>query len=199
MVSPRRSGYYALAWYPIPYCPHPLLFSSPFRPPHYSKGSCWHSAARLITLNHCSSLTNTRYSTVIPDSGLFPRPGRVHQLSPLFPSTLDLTYNPTLFPSRRGESLRELQDRGDLFVEAWTGRMEGEGVKAVVIFAHAASVIALGRAVSARFPFASCYHNDGSSYQRLVHVIALHRERSSCRHFGLQCVMILDELRTMQC
>lgn len=59
-------------------------------------------------------------------------------------------YTPTVYPSRRGESLKDLQDRADLFVETWTSRVEElyPEARAVVIFAHAASVIALGRAVS---------------------------------------------------
>lgn len=91
------------------------------------------------------------YSTVNPDTGLHPRPSTVSHLSRHFPpSSLDLEYQPTVFPSRKGESLKDLQDRADLFVETWTSRVEDvyPKVKAVVIFAHAASVIALGRAVS---------------------------------------------------
>lgn len=91
------------------------------------------------------------YSTVNPDTGLHPRPSSVSRLTQYFtPSSLDVTYTPTLYPSRRGESLKDLQDRADLFVEAWTARVEElyPEAKAVVIFAHAASVIALGRAVS---------------------------------------------------
>jgi len=63
-------------------------------------------------------------------------------------------YGPTVFPSRRGESLKDLQNRADLFVEAWTSRVEDQyqDVKCVVIFAHAASVIALGRAVGHPLP-----------------------------------------------
>jgi broad specificity phosphatase PhoE len=67
----------------------------------------------------------------------------------LFPDRIDEAYTSTLFPSRRGETLRDLQDRADLFVEAWTSRAEDMGLRTVVVFAHAASVIALGRAVSA--------------------------------------------------
>jgi hypothetical protein len=88
---------------------------------------------------------------VNPDTGLHPRPSSVSHLARYFPnSSLDMGYTPTVFPSRKGESLKDLQDRADLFIETWTSRVEREypGVKAVVIFAHAASVIALGRAVS---------------------------------------------------
>ena len=84
-----------------------------------------------------------------PNTGLHPRPGPSESLAPLFPNNaIDITYSPTLYPSRRGESLRGLQDRSDLFVEAWTSRIEASGVKCVVVFAHAASVIAMGRSVS---------------------------------------------------
>lgn len=89
-----------------------------------------------------------------PDTGLHPRPAGPEHLAPLFPpSSIDTSYTSTLFPSRRGETLKELQDRADLFIEAWTGRVEEMGVKSVVIFAHAASVIALGRAVSNKLSF----------------------------------------------
>jgi transcription factor C subunit 7 len=109
------------------------------------------TAARLnvpVSLDHG---VGEWYSTVNPDTGLHPRPSSVSHLSRHFPSSsLDLEYTPTVFPSRKGESLKDLQDRADLFVEAWTSRVEDlyPDVKAVVIFAHAASVIALGRAVS---------------------------------------------------
>jgi transcription factor C subunit 7 len=43
--------------------------------------------------------------------------------------------------------MKQLQDRADHFIEAWTSRVEEMGARCVVIFAHAASVIALGRAV----------------------------------------------------
>lgn len=43
--------------------------------------------------------------------------------------------------------MKELHDRADTFVEAWTARVEEMGVKCVVLFGHAASVIAIGRAV----------------------------------------------------
>ena len=85
-----------------------------------------------------------------PNTGLHPRPSDVSHLAQYFSdSSLDMGYEPTVFPSRRGESLKDLQNRADLFVEAWTSRVEDQykDVKCVVIFAHAASVIALGRAV----------------------------------------------------
>jgi transcription factor C subunit 7 len=92
-----------------------------------------------------------RYSPTNPSTGLHPRPSSPQTLAPLFPpNSIKTSYTSTVYPSRHGESLRGLQDRADLFVEAWTSRMESEGedVRCVVVFGHAASVIALGRAVS---------------------------------------------------
>lgn len=87
------------------------------------------------------------------DTGLHPRPASPSSLSPLFPpNSIDESYASTYLPSRRGETLRELHDRADCFIEAWTARVEEMGVRCVVVFAHAASVIALGRAVSLLFP-----------------------------------------------
>lgn len=94
------------------------------------------------------SADSSRYSPARPSTGLHPRPDSPEALSPLFPDQLDLSYSSTLFPSRKGELIRDLQDRADTFIEAWTARVEEMGYKSVVVFGHAASVIALGRAVS---------------------------------------------------
>jgi hypothetical protein len=59
------------------------------------------------------------------------------------------------------------QNRADLFIEAWTGRVEEMGVKSVVIFAHAASVIALGRAVSNKLCFLSSMNKSARSCSSL--------------------------------
>lgn len=99
-------------------------------------------------------LTN-RYSPVNPNTGLHPRPANAPELAQFFPNLLDLEYQPTLYPSRRGESLKELQDRADLAMEAFTARCEEAGYTSVVIFAHAASVIAMGRAVRSRLSYSS--------------------------------------------
>lgn len=82
-----------------------------------------------------------------PGTGLHPRPGTAKSLDPLFPGLLDLEWPSTVYPSRRGETLDELQARLDLWAEAWTSRVEELGCRCVVVFAHAASVIAIGRAV----------------------------------------------------
>jgi len=91
------------------------------------------------------------YSTVKNGTGLHPRPGPKERLRSFFPDGLiSLEYESTVYPSRKGETLEELQARCDLFVNAWVRRMEVEfpEVKTVCIFAHAASVIALGRSLT---------------------------------------------------
>ncbi|KIR59163.1 transcription factor C subunit 7 [Cryptococcus bacillisporus CA1873] len=116
--------------YPIP----EIVFSSPFY--------------RCLHLEHG---VGEWYSPVYPNTGLHPRPAPSHILSPLFPpGSINPSYQPTLFPSRKGESLESLHERAELFIDAWARRVEGEwpDVECVVIFAHAASIIALGRALT---------------------------------------------------
>ena len=56
-----------------------------------------------------------RYSQVLPDTGLHPRPGHAEQLKQFFPDgTLDEQYKSTVYASRSGESVSELQARCDL-------------------------------------------------------------------------------------
>lgn len=64
--------------------------------------------------------------------------------------TLHPTYQSTYLPTRHGETLEELRERSDTFVEAFVRRVETEYPDATtaVIVAHAATVIALGRSVS---------------------------------------------------
>lgn len=96
----------------------------------------------------------------MPDTGLHPRPGHAEQLKQFFPEgTLDEQYRSTVYASRSGESVSELQARCDLvsfgmarrnlglmralpqFVDTFVNRIEAEfpDVKTIVIFAHAAS------------------------------------------------------------
>jgi broad specificity phosphatase PhoE len=84
-------------------------------------------------------------------AALHPRPGSASALAPLFPEgVLDLTYEPTYYPSRKGETLQDLHDRAEIFLAAFLARVEAEhpDVRTVMLFGHAASVIALGRALT---------------------------------------------------
>ncbi|WVQ82531.1 hypothetical protein IAT38_004660 [Cryptococcus sp. DSM 104549] len=138
--------------------PHPtpeLVFSSPFYrciqtalPTAQALGLANPGAGQGVRLEHGVA---EWYSPVYPNTGLHPRPGPPQSLAPLFPEgSVNLDYQSTVFPSRKGESLQDLHDRAELFVDAWVSRVEAEhpGVKCVVIFAHAASLIALGRALT---------------------------------------------------
>lgn len=84
-------------------------------------------------------------------SGLHPRPGGPADLAEYFPEgMIDLEYSSTVYASRKGESLRGLHERVGLFLDAWVARMDEMGVRSVVIFGHAATVIAIGRLVSSK-------------------------------------------------
>ena len=95
------------------------------------------------------NISDDRYSPVNPNTGLHPRPGNPRDLEPFFPGCINLDYSSTLYAPRTGELLRGIQDRADLFAEAFPARIEAElpDVTSVVLFSHAATVIALGRAV----------------------------------------------------
>ncbi|ODN78033.1 hypothetical protein L202_05116 [Cryptococcus amylolentus CBS 6039] len=91
------------------------------------------------------------YSPVYPSTGLHPRPGPPSSLIPHFPpGSINPAYSSTYYPSRKGESLKELHERMEGFLNAWVGRVEGEypEVRCVVVFMHAASLIAFGRALT---------------------------------------------------
>lgn len=81
-------------------------------------------------------------------TGLHPRPSGPATLEKFFPEALDLDYLPSVYPDRKGEKMQALFDRIDLFVDVFTARMDATPVRTVVIFEHAATVIALGQALT---------------------------------------------------
>ncbi|WRT65107.1 uncharacterized protein IL334_002049 [Kwoniella shivajii] len=90
------------------------------------------------------------FSKAKAGSGLHTRPHEVSKLHEHFPNdSLHPTYSPTYHPNRRGESLEELWDRIETFMSVFIKRIENEypDVKTISIFGHAATVIALGRAL----------------------------------------------------
>lgn len=101
------------------------------------------------------------YSNTLPDTGLHPRPAGRDFLQQFFDVELapwgkeQNVQDGSVYVSRRGESLSELLARAELFVDVFTRRVEEEypDVKTVVIYAHAASVIALGRALTGNKSF----------------------------------------------
>lgn len=93
-----------------------------------------------------------QYSPLDPSAHLLhPRPGSPTSLSAHFPpNTIHPTYQSTYYPSRLGETLEDLLLRAHLFLVAFLHRLEAEHpeVKTVALLGHAASVIALGRALT---------------------------------------------------
>jgi transcription factor C subunit 7 len=60
-------------------------------------------------------ISYSRYSTAKAGTGLHPRPGPKERLQQFFPDgLLSMEYSSTVYPSRRGETLAELQARCDL-------------------------------------------------------------------------------------
>ena len=64
----------------------------------------------------------------------------------------DTEYSPTIIPSVNGESIADLHDRIAYALHAIIKRSDEEGVKAIIICSHAASILAIGRALTGRMP-----------------------------------------------
>lgn len=82
-----------------------------------------------------------------------PSPASTSLLSSLFPEDIvDETYSPTIIPSTNGESIRSLHDRCAYALHRLIERSDAEGVEAICICTHAASLIAIGRVLVGRMP-----------------------------------------------
>lgn len=93
----------------------------------------------------------SRFAPLVEDTGLHPRPSPAIEIAKHFPpDSMETTYMPTYYPSRRGESLDEVYERSEKFLELFLRRMEVEypDVKAIVLFTHGAMLINIGRVVS---------------------------------------------------
>lgn len=64
----------------------------------------------------------------------------------------DEGYVPVIKPSVNGESIEDLHDRTAYALHRIIEQSDKEGVKAIVICTHAASLIAIGRALTGRMP-----------------------------------------------
>ncbi|KAF9512629.1 hypothetical protein BS47DRAFT_1376945 [Hydnum rufescens UP504] len=113
------------------------------------------------------------YSTVTPGTGLHPRPGSASSLQKYFP-LIDSRWKPTWYPSRKGETLRELHNRTASFLRAFLARQDLASIppsspdspahdnadlatdvqlelgkhKRILFLGHGASVIALAKELS---------------------------------------------------
>ncbi|KAK4169206.1 phosphoglycerate mutase [Cladorrhinum sp. PSN259] len=81
-----------------------------------------------------------------------PVPASLSTLDLLFPDMLDLGYKPYVTPTKMGESVEELHDRVAEAMEHLIAECDKDGVKAVLLCSHAATIIALGRVLTGRMP-----------------------------------------------
>jgi transcription factor C subunit 7 len=80
-----------------------------------------------------------------------PSPAEPNLLKSLFPQ-YDEDYSPVIRPSVNGESIEDLHDRAAYALHKIIEQSDAEGVKAIVICTHAATLIAIGRALTGRMP-----------------------------------------------
>ncbi|KAL2074702.1 hypothetical protein VTL71DRAFT_8481 [Oculimacula yallundae] len=80
-----------------------------------------------------------------------PSPAEPALLKKLFPHYNE-SYKPAIKPSVNGETIDELHDRTAYALHRIIEQSDREGVKAVVLCTHAATLIAIGRALTGRMP-----------------------------------------------
>ena len=80
-----------------------------------------------------------------------PSPAKPEVLHELFPR-YELGYEPSIVPSVNGESIADLHDRTAYALHKIIERSDKEGVKAIIICSHAATILAIGRALTGRMP-----------------------------------------------
>ena len=80
-----------------------------------------------------------------------PSPADPPLLKRLF-ENYDEEYKPSIKPSVNGEKIEELHDRAAYAMHKLIERSDSEGVKAICVCTHAATLIAIGRALTGRMP-----------------------------------------------
>lgn len=80
-----------------------------------------------------------------------PSPAEPPLLKSLF-NRYDESYKPSIKPSVSGETIEDLHDRTAYALHRIIEQSDSEGVKAIVICTHAATLIAIGRALTGRMP-----------------------------------------------
>ena len=80
-----------------------------------------------------------------------PSPANPKVLKDLF-EHYDEEYKPVIKPSVNGETITELHDRVAYALHRIIEQADSEGVKAIVLCTHAASLIAIGRVLTGRMP-----------------------------------------------
>ena len=80
-----------------------------------------------------------------------PSPAEPELLNSLF-ERYDINYHPVIKPSENGEKIEELHDRTAYALHKIIEQSDREGVKAICICTHAATLIAIGRALTGHMP-----------------------------------------------
>jgi transcription factor C subunit 7 len=80
-----------------------------------------------------------------------PSPASPELLKKLFPR-YDVTYEPAIIPSTKGETIDGLHDRAAYTLDRIIEQCDQEDVRAIVICTHAATLYAIGRALTGRMP-----------------------------------------------
>ena len=97
-----------------------------------------------------SRMRSEYYQPTLPGTGLHPRPPSSHKLRAHFPRVSVSTHDtPLLYASRNGETFSGIHDRADEFIRILVQHMKSNfpHIRRVVLFSHAATVIALSRAI----------------------------------------------------
>ncbi|KAL7008352.1 C6 zinc cluster transcription factor-like protein [Cystobasidiomycetes sp. EMM_F5] len=87
--------------------------------------------------------------TVAPGTGLHPRPFAASTLQTYFPHVQASSHRSLLVVSQSGESIQGLHERAKEFLRRFVAYVDANlpNVKSVLLVSHAATVIALGRAL----------------------------------------------------
>lgn len=132
--------------------PIDAFYSSPF----YRCIQTINPTLELIAVNDPS-----KYLKVRGDNGIgewygtarfdHPSPATPDVLNALFPR-YDVEYTPTIVPSVSGETISDLHDRTAYALHKIIERSDAEGHRAIIICSHAATILAIGRALTGRMP-----------------------------------------------
>ena len=103
----------------------------------------------------------TAVTTMLPEHGIrewfgsapfdHPEPAAPGVLKSMFPS-YDDAYRSVVTPSKRGETLEQLQERITTALRGIIERSDAEGTRSIVLCSHAAVIILIGRILTGQVP-----------------------------------------------
>ncbi|CCE30929.1 related to transcription initiation factor [Claviceps purpurea 20.1] len=130
------------------------VYSSPFY-------RCLQTMSPFMELQHQRAQTGSTVTSMLPEHGIrewfgsapfdHPEPAAPTILKSMFPS-YDQGYVPVVTPSKRGETLEQLQDRIAMALRGIVEQCDADGSRAVVLCTHAAVIIMIGRILTGQFP-----------------------------------------------